>query len=72
MTRQQIARGDELGSVCSSTPEPFMSSPRSVQVADALPGLSIDLYFSMPLLYILLIVALKAYPRTTVAAQDVS
>ena len=49
-----------------------MSSPRSVQVADALPGLSIDLYFSMPLLYILLIVALKAYPRTTVAAQDLS
>ncbi|GMQ85966.1 MAG: hypothetical protein BMS9Abin07_1536 [Acidimicrobiia bacterium] len=41
-------------------------------VAIRLPGLSIALYFIMPLVYFLLIVALKADPRTRVAAKDLS
>lgn len=41
-------------------------------VADSLPGLSLALYFSMPLLYLGLVTFLQTAPQTKAAAQDLS
>ena len=41
-------------------------------VAGPLPGLAVTLYLAMPALYLGLVAALRADPRTRVAAEDLS
>jgi hypothetical protein len=41
-------------------------------VADALPELSLALYFSLPLMYFILVAVLKADPRTHDTADEVA
>lgn len=55
-----------------ATGAPLVAYVIAMAVAILAPWLSLLLYFSIPLLYFILVTFLKADPRTTVAAEDLS
>jgi uncharacterized membrane protein len=68
--QRETTKANRLGNLLAAAP--IVVYGLAMLVADSVPGLSLALYFSVPLLYLGLVAVLQTAPQTKVAAKELS